>query len=250
MQSENSPQSYISCPVPEPESSIQTSFRSGPWAGESTLSHFPPLTIPDGHKTSASYLLTLPCVKALIGDHPSDFFFSLEAKTELPPELSFDQAWQHRPQTPLSIQREVADQCVSTFFSLVHPHNPILVRDEFEQLYSQFWETGLDTSVSSSLCMIVIALGCVAQSSPASNDFVSDPPGMQYMQYAMPSAMAVSSWSFSYSTLLTQALVLASIYFAYIVRPLHSWQLIHSACTILQFKLTVYTSNLFLFFCI
>lgn len=173
-QSETSPQSYISCPVPEPKSNIQGSFTFWSWTDDSTLSHLPPPTIPDSHKTSSSYLLTLPCVKALIGNHPSDFFFSLEARTELPPELSFGRAWDG-PQTPLSIQREVADQCVSAFFYMVHLHNPILVRDYFEDIYSQFWETGPDSSVSSSLCMIVIALRCVADSSLAPTDFVTDP---------------------------------------------------------------------------
>ncbi|KAL4894825.1 hypothetical protein BDV59DRAFT_175040 [Aspergillus ambiguus] len=57
---------------------------------------------------------------------------------------------------------------------------------------------------------------------------------MQYIQHAMPTLISMSGWSFSSSILLPQALVLASVYFAYIVRPLQSWRLIHSASTILQ----------------
>ena len=54
---------------------------------------------------------------------------------------------------------------------------------------------------------------------------------------ALPILMSLSSWTFSWTILLPQALVLSSVYFAYIVRPLQSWRLIYSASTILKFKL-------------
>lgn len=207
-----------------------------PWSFSSELPNLPPLTIPEKHKTSSSYLLGLPAMKALIGEYPTDLFFLLESRKRLPPELSFDK-WQS-PLPQVDIPRQLADELVSTFFSTAHTNHPILDQDEFYQVYSQFWESGPDSSIESALCMVVFALGTVAVSSSDHDDFNSSPPGMEYMQHAMPTLISLSSWSFSYSLVLPQALVLASVYFAYIVRPLQSWRLIYSACTILQFKLS------------
>jgi hypothetical protein len=202
----------------------------------SDLPDLPPLTIPVKHKTSSNYLLGLPAMKALIGEYPTDLFFLLESRNKLPPELSFDK-WPVSPPAA-DIRRDVADELVATFFATGHQNHPILDRDEFQQVYTQFWETGPDSSIGSALCMVIFAIGTVAGANPDPNVFSNTPPGMQYMQYAMPTLISLSSWSFSYSLLLPQALVLASIYFAYIVRPLQSWRLIYSASTILQFKLS------------
>jgi hypothetical protein len=139
---------------------------------------------------------------------------------------------QWSPPIPLEIERD--DDLVSVFFSLVHPNHPILDRQEFEKIYEKFVQTGIDDSLESILCMVVLALGAAATASPTPETFQDSPPGMQYMQHVMPTLISLSAWSFPSSILLSQALVLASIYFAYIVRPLQSWRLMHSASTILQ----------------
>lgn len=177
-------------------------------------------------------------MKALIGDYPTDLLYLLESKNALPEELAFDRVSVPRPQ--IEVNKEDANELVSTFFSVAHPHHPILDEAEFGEIYRQFLEFGPDSSIESAICMVVLALGEVCASQPANRprEFGDSPPGMQYMQHAMPTLISLSSWSFSYSLLLPQALVLASVYFAYIVRPLHSWRLIYSASTILQFKLS------------
>lgn len=86
--------------------------------------------------------------------------------------------------------------------------------------------------------MVVLALGAVATQPPDAHTFCDSPPGMEYMQHAMPTLLSQAAWKFPCSLMLPQALVLASVYFAYIVRPLQSWRLIHSATTIIQFKLS------------
>lgn len=234
---ETSPQSQASVSMAGAHSGVGVPFSS--WAftaleSQSDLPSLPPLTIPVKHKTSSSYLLSLPAMKALIGEYPTDLFFLLESRNHLPPELSFDK-WPV-PQPPIDISREVADGLVSTFFATAHHNHPILDQDDFQHLYAQFWETGQDSTIVSALCMVVFALGAVASAPLNPHTFNTSPPGMQYMQHAMPTLISLSSWSFSYSLLLPQALVLASVYFAYIVRPLQSWRLIYSASTILQFK--------------
>ena len=198
----------------------------------------PPLDIPVKHKTSSSYLLGLPAMKALVGEYPKDLFFLLESRHALPPQLSFETL----PSTPpeLNITREMADYLVDTFFTTAHSNHPILDEATFREIYHGFLQNGVDSSVESSLCLVVFALSTVATASPDSANFSTSPPGVEYIQHAMPTLLSLSSWSFTYSIELGQALVLASVYFAYIVRPLQSWRLIYSASTILQFKLSGY----------
>ncbi|ERS96134.1 hypothetical protein HMPREF1624_07670 [Sporothrix schenckii ATCC 58251] len=204
------------------------------------LAGVPPLTIPVKHKTSSSYLLSLPAMKALIGEYPPDLFFLLESRDPLPPPLALDAATsfstQPRPLPPLG--RDVTDYLVSAFFSMAHESHPVLDEAEFRALYARFRADAGLSSIENALCMVVLAIGAVAVSAPGAADFRTNPPGMDYMQHALPTLVAQSAWSFSYSTILAQALVLASNYFAFIVRPLHSWRLIFSASTILQFKLS------------
>lgn len=238
---ETSPQSQGSVPMTGMQPSSSMPFT--PWAFpgldvQSSMPDLPPLTIPVGHRTSSSYLLSLPSMKALIGEYPTDLLYLLESKNSLPDGLAFDRV--SVPQPLIELNKEDANDLVSSFFSVAHPHHPILDEAEFGEIYRQFLQIGPDSSIESALCMVVLALGDVCASLPTNHpeEFGNSPPGMQYMQHAMPTLISLSSWSFSYSLLLPQALVLASVYFAYIVRPLHSWRLIYSASTILQFKLS------------
>ncbi|EED17938.1 C6 finger domain protein, putative [Talaromyces stipitatus ATCC 10500] len=197
----------------------------------SDYSSLPPLTIPVKHKTSSTYLLNLPAVKSLIGEYPTDLFFRFELRSHLPPQLSLEHS---HAASPVNIQREITDELILFFFAYVHPNHPVLDREEFQKHYARFLENGPDHSYESILCMVVLALGAVVSTAPDPEVFKSSPPGMDYMQYAMPTLLSVSAWSFSSSMLAAHALVLASVYFAYIVRPLQSWRLIHSASTMLQ----------------
>lgn len=247
-----SPQSQASIPSTNAHgiSTIITnaSIPFGPWPFlsddvQAQVQSLPPMTIPVKHKTSSSYLLSLPAMKALIGEYPRDLFFLLESRNQLPSALSFGE-WSGLRRPP-HIDETVTDFLVSAFFSTAHHWHPILDQEIFQNIYSAFLMHGIDSSIETALCLVVCALGAVATTPvEQGQDFKDSPPGMDYIQYAMPILISQSSWSFSYSILLPQALVLASLYFAYLVRPLQSWRLIYSASTILQFKLSGYV-NLF-----
>lgn len=208
---------------------------------QSAAADLPVLTIPAKHITSSNYLLCLPEMRALIGEYPTNLFSSLESRNPLPREFAFD-GWQISP-SAVHIDREITDYLVSVFFSEVHPCHPILDHDSFSRIYSRFLDTGVDTSIESVLCLVVFALGSIALPLDRPQDLHTNAPGMQYMQSAMPTLIAMSSWSFDWNMVLPQSLVLASIYFAYIVRPLQSWRLVYSASTILQFKLSRYDDH-------
>lgn len=194
----------------------------------------PPLTIPPEHKTSSSYLLGLPGVKSLVGDYPADLFFRLESRDP----LSFE------TQQSIHIDQSHAADLVNSFFISAHQHHPILDESEFWNTFSRFIESGPDSSIESALCMVVLAIGEATLTPVESLSLGMSPPGMRYIQYAMPTLLFQSSWSFSFNLALPQALVLSSIYFAYIVRPLQSWRMIYSAATILQIQLSRYESQL------
>ncbi|PKS09826.1 hypothetical protein jhhlp_004449 [Lomentospora prolificans] len=214
-----------------------TAWPSQPYDGQPDVSALPPLDIPVKHKTSSNYLLSLPAMKALVGEYPNDLFFLLESKNPLPPELAFESLPPPAPPI-IHIDRDTADYLVTSFFATAHANHPVLDEEHFREVYAEFLERGIDSSVESAMCLSVLAIGAAAIASPETRDFSGSPPGMEYMQHAMPKLISLSSWSVSYSVPLAQTLVLASIYFAYIVRPLQSWRLIHSACTFLQFKLS------------
>jgi len=202
-----------------------------------------PLTIPVGHKTSSNYLLRLPAMKQLIGEYPPDLFFVLESRNPLPPELPVHPtAPPMNPLTSAELDKDVLDCLVSAFFSEAYHCHPILDKDEFRRIYQVFLENYYADpwSIESVLCLVVFAMGAATLAPPGAQGFQESPPGMAYMQAALPTLISMSSWSVSYSLLLPQALVLASVYFAYIIRPLQSWRLVYSASSLLQFKLCRY----------
>jgi hypothetical protein len=174
-------------------------------------------------------------MKALIGEYPIDLFFLLESRNQLPTELAFN-GWL-TPLPPVQSDKEVTDYLVSAFFSGPFLCHPILDHDTFQGIYLRFLDVGVDSSIESALCLVVFALGS-ASLSPMGSHNPTTPPGMEYIQSAIPILLSLSSWSVSWNILLPQALVLASVYFAYIVRPLQSWRLVYSASTILKFKLS------------
>ncbi|KAH7217594.1 putative C6 finger domain protein [Fusarium oxysporum] len=195
-----------------------------------------PMNIPAEHKTSSSYLLGLPAVKMLVGEYPTNLFFLLESQSPLPPELSPEQS--QNPLPPFQIERSVLDHLVATFFSSVHVSHPVLDQAEFTEIYERFLDKGADSSTESALCMTVFALGAVSSLPIGLCHPQTSPNGTKYMKYALPTLMLRSLWLFSFDLTLAQALVLASVYFAYIVRPLHSWRLIYLATNLLQLKLS------------
>ena len=224
---ESSPQSH----PPNRLSNVQ----SMDWAAAESL---PPLTIPVKHRTSSSYLLTLPAIKSLIGENPPDLFFRLESQNPVPEALSLPNLPMGAlPPAVLDLRRSEADELVGNFFATAHANHPLLDETEFQGVYEHFMRVGPDSSIECALCMVVLSLGAAA-SSPRSPRVADAPPGMKYMQHALPTLLSLSSWSFSTSLLLPQALVLASLYFAYIVRPLQSWRLIQTASSNLQLKLS------------
>lgn len=229
--SQTSPQSQLSSVMPHAQN-MDTAMAE--------TEDLPPLTIPVQHRTSSNYLLTLPAVKSLIGENPPDLFYRLEARSPVPSVLSVENLMPFNPPLPPpDITRNEADELVAAFFATAHSNHPVLNQDVFRDTYNRFMSSTLNTSLESAQCLVVLAIGAVLQSLPDDeHSFCETPPGIMYMQQVLPTLILHSSWSFSSSLVLPQTLVLASLYFAYIVRPLQSWKLIQAASSNLQLKLS------------
>ncbi|KAM0271438.1 hypothetical protein ACHAQH_009058 [Verticillium albo-atrum] len=193
-----SPQSHASASASSYLHPLPTRPAYSPWQVEEAhpdIAALPPLTIPVKQKTSSNYLLSLPAMRSLVGEYPNDLFFQLESKNEMPPELCFD--GHPTATTPLQIDPDMDNHLVSVFFSTAHHDHPILDEEESQSTSDTFLEYGIDSSIESALCLVVCAVGAAASVTPALQDLSTSPPGMQYMQHALPTLVAFSSWSFS-----------------------------------------------------
>lgn len=190
----------------------------------------PPLTIPEKHSTSSNHLLLNPAIREMIGQYPSDYFLRLESKNEIPmpAKLRSPDAVGY-----LDLERTTTDGLVISFFQKVHCYHPLLDRVEFDVMYNNLFSAGSTPSSESCLCLVVFALGATVLEPTVISPFA----GMPYMHKLLPDLLFASTWNFSWDIKIVQALILASIYFSYLARPLYSWRLINMAAAHTHFLL-------------
>lgn len=193
----------------------------------------PPLMIPDKHSTSSNHLLSNLAIKEMVGYYPSDYFFRLESKNDLPLEGSAD-LWT-QIDASIDLSQETTDLLVSSFFDNVHCYHPLLNKNEFLVDYAQTSKDGYPSGSDTTLCLVIFALGSAAD--------IFDPssythfPGLDYLRKALPEMLMASMWSFRRDPKIVQALIFAAVYFAYLARPLHSWRFVNIAATLTHFLL-------------
>ncbi|KIW63885.1 hypothetical protein, variant [Phialophora macrospora] len=193
----------------------------------------PPLTIPLGHQTSLSSLLTLPQMRSLVGDYPEEFLFlveesrprSLSLQHILAPHAEADPDWRN-------IEKSVADDCLERYLSKVHIYRPIFEWEELRLQYETTMSEGLSDNPCSALFLAIFALGITA-SDPVDPTRVRC-SGDELIKQAL--RMLFPSWAatFSGDLVLSQALVLCALYFCYVTDPLVAWRLVHMASTSVQ----------------
>ncbi|PTB63173.1 hypothetical protein BBK36DRAFT_1183105 [Trichoderma citrinoviride] len=194
----------------------------------------PPITIPLGHQTSTSSLLTLPQMRPLVGDYPEDFIFRVEDTRSRSLALDF-MGVSGLEAEDKHVDRTVADDYLSSFLALVHAFHPILDRDQLLASYEDVMREGLGSDVRSALFLAVLALGATA-SDPIDDerDHENGNTGDACMQRAL--RILVPAWmiSFSGDIQLSQGLILCALYFTYVVQPLTAWRLINMASSSIQ----------------
>ncbi|ETI20930.1 hypothetical protein G647_07273 [Cladophialophora carrionii CBS 160.54] len=193
----------------------------------------PPLTIPLGHQTSLSSLLTLPQMRSLVGDFPEEFVFLVEE--DRPRALSLQDilaAPGEANQDWRNIERSVADDCLERYHSAVHLYRPLFEWEGLKSQYDKTMREGLSDSSWSALFLAIFALGITASDpiDPTRLRWSGDELIKQSLRLLFPSWAA----TFSGDLVLSQALVLCSLYFCYVAEPLMAWRLVHMASTSVQ----------------
>ncbi|KAL7956607.1 hypothetical protein V8C34DRAFT_306412 [Trichoderma compactum] len=181
----------------------------------------PPITIPLGHQTSTSSLLTLPQMRPLVGDYPEDFIFRVEDSRAPSAAMDFMTAPGLQGEEK-QIDRTVADDYLSSFLALVHACHPIFDRDGLLANYEAAMREGLGSDVRSGVILAVLALGATA--SDAIDHGENGNTGDACIQRALRILVPAWTLSFSGNIQLTQGLILCALYFTYVVQPLAAWR--------------------------
>ncbi|OAL24960.1 hypothetical protein AYO20_10563 [Fonsecaea nubica] len=193
----------------------------------------PPLTIPLGHQTSTSSLLTLSSMRSLVGDFPEEFLFLVEENRPQPPwlkrvELASDEVGQDI----LQLENSFANTCFERFWTLVHPYRPLFDLEDLQSQYERTLSEGIQEDPRSALVLSLLALGATALDpiEAATTKHSGDAMVRRALRILVP------TWAttFSGDLVLSQALILCALYFCYVVDPLMAWRLTHMASTSVQ----------------
>ena len=199
--------------------------------GGSVDSNLPPFLIPHRHSTTTNRMLNLPQVKALVGEYPDDFFYTVEARNPLPSGLDVSSGL---PNSFPAVTSDT-DRYIHHYFADVHPSYPILEKNVFLGMYEGVVSKGLAADLESAVFMAVVALGAIAGEAPTATDSGNvNSVSSQHIGPALKIMMHYASWSLLPDILLPQALLLGALYFAYAAKPLHSWRLVFLSSTNLQ----------------
>lgn len=183
--------------------------------------------MPSGHSGTLCWLLSLPTLRAVLGDFPKSHFYELEEDIALPLPLDLFQPlpleW---PSLEPVRMRELAD----AYFDKNSSHLPLLTRHYYEELQGGLLSRGLQRDLETAICLCVCALGCVA-SNPDTGDLASpaEELGLELFAIALRIIMANLALRFTPSVQFCQALMLAALYFDGLGRPLHAWKMTHYA---------------------
>lgn len=186
--------------------------------------------IPYDHSTSANSLLSWPRVKALVGDYPKDYFYTIEESLPLPNSLDpFHDEADHWP----AMSPNILDSLAHNYFATAHPNYPLFTSQTFQDWHTRLYEHGPQGTPETAICLCVYALGCLV--SPGENrtdeevQSKKDQLGLQFFQPALRIILRHTTWGFRPSMEICQALLLCASYFAHVGRPLHSWKMVYYA---------------------
>ncbi|EXJ70755.1 uncharacterized protein A1O5_05745 [Cladophialophora psammophila CBS 110553] len=193
----------------------------------------PPLTIPLGHQTSTSSLLTLPQMRTLVGDFPEEFLFLVEENRPQSLWLQYINSAQGEiGEDFLQIDRLFADACLQRYLTMVHPYRPLFDQEDLMSQYEKTMNQGLRDDPCSALFLSVFALGATSLD-PIGPTTVRS-AGDELIKKALRILFPSWAMTFSGDLVLSQALILCALYFCYVVEPLMAWRLVHMASTSVQ----------------
>jgi hypothetical protein len=179
--------------------------------------------IPQQHRTSTNWLLSLPKIRDFLGKYPSDYFHEVEVNNPLPPELSYSN---RNFANVYNLQPHEAEPLIERYFTCTNFFYPVISQEELVHYHT----TTEGDPIVSALVLLVCALGALNYPEPSK----AESNALQYFASAMQIINDQLAWSFKHSTRLAQALVLAASFLAHMGRPLHSWRCVQEAFSTLQ----------------
>lgn len=186
--------------------------------------------IPSGHTTSVSSLLAMPQVRHLVGDYDKDFFYDLESRQPLPPQL--DLLHVSQPNWP-PLNPSTIGSLAENYFAAVHPHNPLFSKQSYRGWEAIIYENGPSESLETAICYSVWALGALVSKEPGpislDEQAERDSLALTFFQPALRLTLYHSIWAFKSSLVICQALLLVASYFSHTGRPLHNAKMVHLA---------------------
>ncbi|KAJ5721738.1 uncharacterized protein N7483_009672 [Penicillium malachiteum] len=195
------------------------------------------LSISDGHLTIAGSLFLLEPIRRLIGEYPANFFYHIES-IRTPPFENYNNSPKETLQN-LNLKANTVNLLLSTFFTEVHIHFPILNSETFRISFYDVMKQGPCESLEMALCLTVLALRKLALSIQQDGS-IHDNKSENGLEYFVPAhqILLASSWAcFDLDTTIPTGL-LSSIYLSYMSYPLTSWHLAYTASIKLQLMIS------------
>lgn len=193
------------------------------------------ITIPAGHHTTTSSLLSLQPIRRLVGYYPQSLFYDLETLGAFPDDIVVSQNLALLL-SELALDRETTARLISNFFSFIHPKFPIVDRELFPEVFDKAIED-ISRSVyepSLAVCLLVLALGALGSTEDVFSPEKDDDAGSQYFGVAY--RILMTRWAGSFGSSLSQptGMLLAAVYLCFKSRPLAAWKLAYMTSSSLQ----------------
>lgn len=193
------------------------------------------ITIPAGHHTTTSSLLSLQPIRGLVGYYPQSLFYDLETSQAFPDDIILSQDLSLLL-SELDLDQETTARLISNFFSFIHPKFPIVDPVSFPEVFEKAIRDMARSVYDSSLavCLLILALGTLGSTeeifSPGNDGEAKSP------YFGVAYRILMIKWAGSFGASLSQptGMLLAAIYLCFKSRPLAAWKLAYMTSSNLQ----------------
>lgn len=193
------------------------------------------ITIPAGHHTTTSSLLSLQPIRRLVGYYPQSLFYDLETSEAFPEDIVVSRDLSLLL-SGLALDQETTARLISNFFSFIQPKFPIVDQEFFSEIFDKAIED-ISRSVyepSLAVCLLVLALGALGSTEDTFSPNNVDDAGSSYFGVAY--RILMTKWAGSFGSSLSQptGMLLAAVFLCFKSRPLAAWKLAYMTSSNLQ----------------
>ncbi|KAJ0119626.1 hypothetical protein J7T55_013829 [Diaporthe amygdali] len=157
------------------------------------------ITIPAGHHTTTSSLLSLQPIRRLVGYYPQSLFYDLETSKAFPDDNMLSQDISLLL-SELDLDQETTARLISNFFSFIHTKFPIVDPASFPEVFDKAIEDIARSVYQPSLavCLLVLALGALGSTEDVFSPENEGDPSSPY--FAVAYRILMIKWAGSPTT--------------------------------------------------